>query len=262
MKSVTDWKITQHQAEQLGHYVYVYFDATTNEPFYIGRGQGGRFFSHVVGSHNNFVRERVAQGNYDLDILAYGLDEESAKKVESAAIDLVGIDNLLNKTRGAGATTYGRINARTLLHRLSDELVTEVRHNMVLLQIGETYKRYGDNEAALHESTRGAWNIDKRKASQIELAAGVVGGRIVYVMSVATCLPANSTQYFINTADKPADRIEFIGKTAPSDVQDLYLGKRIRQGAFETTVSRPVYLGPFVDRVRFTDEGWVTEAAG
>lgn len=245
-------KISSHQAELLGDYVYVYYDKATNEPFYIGRGKAGRGFSHERGSHNNLVNDRISAGGYGIDILAFGLDKETAKKVEAAAIDLIGIDALLNKTRGAGALQYGRIDARTLLKRLEDQVLTEVRHNMAVVPIRHTYKRYGDDEAALYESTRGAWDFKPEKAEQIEYLAGVVEKRIVYVMSVAAWLPANSTQYFINTAPKAANRIEFIGKTAPQEVQDLYLGKRL-----STTIQQSMYLGPFVGRTKLKDGIWL-----
>jgi hypothetical protein len=32
---------------ELGHYVYMYLDPATNEPFYIGIGVGNRAFSHL-----------------------------------------------------------------------------------------------------------------------------------------------------------------------------------------------------------------------
>lgn len=63
--------------------------------------------SHAVGSHNDRVRVRVAEGDYGIDILAHGFDADTAKKVEAAAIDLVGMGNLLKKSRGSGAVEYG-----------------------------------------------------------------------------------------------------------------------------------------------------------
>lgn len=63
-------KISSHQAELLGDYVYVYYDKATNEPFYIGRGKAGRGFSHERGSHNDLVNDRISAGGYGIDILA------------------------------------------------------------------------------------------------------------------------------------------------------------------------------------------------
>ena len=63
-------KLTPEQAAKLMHYVYVYYDKDTRTPFYIGRGQGNRVFSHEKGSHNDAVTKRISDGNYDIDFLA------------------------------------------------------------------------------------------------------------------------------------------------------------------------------------------------
>ena len=247
-------KISKTQSDLLENYVYVYYDTETEEPFYIGRGSGNRVLSHTKSSHNEMVRERIKRENYDFDILAYGLDDETAKKVEAAAIDLIGIDNLLNKSRGSGATKYGRVNLRTLLRSLTSEEITEVHHNLIVVSINQTYEKYGDDVQALHESTRGVWKgISSEKADQAEYVVGVVEGRVVYVMTAAAWLPAGSTEYFVRGNGTVEGRIEFVGRTADEDIQDLYLGKRIR--AWQT----PMYYGPFYDRVYLVNGSWCAD---
>ena len=49
-------QFTQEVIEQLKYYVYLLIDPTTNKPFYVGKGQGNRIFSHVqsvIGSTND-----------------------------------------------------------------------------------------------------------------------------------------------------------------------------------------------------------------
>ncbi|MGC2941827.1 MULTISPECIES: hypothetical protein [unclassified Brevibacterium] len=247
-------RISKTQSDLLGNYVYVYYDTETEEPFYIGRGRGNRVLSHAKSSHNDLVRDRIEREKYDFDILAYGLDDETAKKVEAAAIDLIGIDNLLNKSRGSGATKYGRVNVRTLLRSIASEDITEVHHNLIVVSIKQTYEQYGDDIQALHESTRGVWwGISSEKADQAEYVVGVVEGRVVYVMTVAAWLPAGSTEYFVRGDNTVEGRIEFVGRTASEDIQDLYLGRRIRAG------ESPMYYGPFHDKVFLVDSEWRAE---
>lgn len=244
-------KFSATQADQLGNYVYVYYDTESKEPFYIGRGRANRVLSHMRSSHNDLVRDRIDGENYDFDILAYGLDVETAKKVEAAAIDLIGVDNLLNKSRGSGAMQYGRVNVRTLLRSLASDDITEIHHNLIVVSINDTYEKYGDDPQALHESTRGVWaGISDEKADESEYVVGVVEERVVYVMTAAASLPAGSTEYFVRGDGEAEGRIEFVGRTADEEIQDLYLGRRIRAG------QRPMYYGPFHDKVYFVDGEW------
>lgn len=248
-------KLSAVQSDLLGHYVYVYYDGETRAPFYIGRGTGSRVLSHTAGSHNDRVRERIAKGNYGIDILVHGLDKDTAKKVEAAAIDLVGMDNLLNKSRGSGAVEYGRVNLMTLLRALEAADLTEVRHNLIVVSINQTYREYGDDPAALYESTRGIWaGITPQRATEADYIAGVVDDRIVYLMTAAAWLPAGSTNYFVRERHDVDDRIEFVGRTASQDIQDLYVGKRIPAN------ERPTYYGPFHDKVHFVDGEWFPDS--
>lgn len=248
-------KLTQVQSDRLGHYVYVYYNGETRAPFYIGRGTGSRVLSHAIGSHNDRVRERISEGDYGIDILAHGLDADTAKKVESAAIDLVGIDNLLNKFRGSGAVEYGRVNLTTLLRALEAKDLTEVHHNLIVVSINKTYREYGDDLAALYESTRGVWaGITPQRADDADYIAGVVDDRIVYLMTAAAWLPAGSTNYFVRERRDIDGRIEFVGRTASQDIQDLYVGKRIPAN------ERPTYYGPFHNKVRLVRGEWLPES--
>lgn len=93
-------------AEHLGYYVYIYVDPRNNRPFYVGKGKGERILAHlndklesekvriIADLRSNGMRPR-------LDVLAHGLrDEETAFRIEAAAIDLLGLDNLSNRVRG------------------------------------------------------------------------------------------------------------------------------------------------------------------
>lgn len=251
-------KVTAAQAELLGHYVYVYYDTESGDPFYIGKGQGNRIFDHPTGSHNVQVRERLSGGNYKADFLVYGLDEKSALKVEAAAIDLIGTDNLANRKRGDGARTYGRVDADTLLRSIEELPLVEVPDNLMVVPIRETYERYGDDPQALYESTRGVWPRPQNDIAEgVQYVAGAVDGRIVYVMAVAAMLQAGSTNYFIRSDRDLSDLVEFVGKTAAPDVQDRYLGRRIK-----SNIQNRWYAGPYVNRTHLFRGEWEPEYSG
>lgn len=56
-----------------------------------------------------------------IEILVHGVDEETALKVEAAAIDLIGIENLTNRQRGHHSSVYGKIEVSLLESRYNCE---------------------------------------------------------------------------------------------------------------------------------------------
>ena len=87
---------------RLRSYVYVYCEVDKESrriPFYNGKGTGPRCFDHLNerGSSKKIkrIRHLMSTDRLDIDILAYGLDNRTAQEIESACIDLMGIDEVL-----------------------------------------------------------------------------------------------------------------------------------------------------------------------
>ena len=94
-------EFSQNTIKNLGYYVYIYSDPDTKQPFYIGKGKGNRCFNHLFQDNDSEkvakIQEILKNGKEPIiEILVHGVDEETALKVEAAAIDLIGIDNLTN----------------------------------------------------------------------------------------------------------------------------------------------------------------------
>jgi hypothetical protein len=90
------------------YYVYVYSHPDTRQPFYVGKGRGGR-----VRAHLDFeVPEREKQEIIDrlhkqgrepiIEIMQWGFSEEAAFAAEAALIQLIGLDQLTNAQSGRG----------------------------------------------------------------------------------------------------------------------------------------------------------------
>lgn len=147
------------------------------------------------------------------------------------------------------------MNLVTLLRALEAEDLTEVHHNLIIVSINQTYREYGDDFAALYESTRGIWaGITEQRARKAQYIAGVADDRIVYLMTAAAWLTAGSTNYFVRKRHDSDDRIEFVGRTASEDIQALYVGRRVPAN------ERPSYYGPFNGKVYLVDGEWLPES--
>ena len=132
--------------DALGSYVYVYKDPNTNEPFYVGKGKNQRVFDHLSESGNSAKAKKLAdlkkQGKEPIiDILIHGLDDETAKNVEMAVIDLIGKEKLTNEQRGENADKYGRLTVQQVETRYgAEELAVEkISERAVLLNINKLY---------------------------------------------------------------------------------------------------------------------------
>lgn len=239
-------------SRELGHYVYVYYDTETGEPFYIGKGKGGRAEIHGQGgSHNTAVNDRIAGENYSCDVLAWGLEENVAFQVDAAAIDLIGIDNLLNENRGKGSRSFGRVSLETLKRALSakNRPIERIDHNIVFVSIRETYERYGNSPGALYNSTRGIWKLALDRVEEYDYIAGTVNGVVLSMYQVGAWLPEQSTRYEYRVfedydiEDSGDKRVECVGIEASPEVLDLYIGRSIK------LYQNSHFFGPVAGRV-------------
>lgn len=193
---VSEWiefrvdKFSPKTIDALGYYVYLYSDPVTKVPFYVGKGKGNRAFAHLHdGSKSEKTRkiaEIQARGNQPLiEILAFGLDEGTAYKVEAAAIDLLGLKNLTNKQAGHESSLYGRIEVSDLDARFDHGELTErvFFEDAVLVKVNQLY-RNGMSDFELYEVTRGFWRVDKSKIEGIHLALAVYDGMVLEPMKL------------------------------------------------------------------------------
>ena len=234
--------------DALGYYVYVYSDPDTKKPFYVGKGKGNRVFNHLDDqSESDKVRkinEIKSRGKEPLiEILVHGLDEETALKVEAAAIDLIGIENLTNQQRGHGSSTYGKIEVSTLEARyVCEELSREdIKHNVILIRINNLY-RNDMTPLELYEATRGYWRVNPDQARKAEFVFSVYDGMIVEVYQPMQWFPGLSTfstRIELVSEERCKPRYEFVGKIAEDKIRSLYIGKSVA-GLFSNGEQNPI----------------------
>jgi len=227
-------KITEEVSEILKSYVYLYIDPRTNEPFYIGKGKGGRLFSHLEDQSEtlkvNRIREIRANGlEPKIDIIRYGLSDTEAALVEASLIDCIGKDNLTNLKSGYHKDSSGRINSREVIIMLTAKHV-EVRHKAILFTINSLY-RSDMTEQELYETTRGIWVLGKRR-EKADYAMCVTHGIVREVYKIEKWHPAGTLTYETrpdSDSFKTKDRWEFEGSIA-YDIRDEYIGNSVGKG--------------------------------
>ena len=225
----------------LKSYVYVYCEISDDNrriPIYIGKGKSDRCFSHLnnLGDlsvlKNKKINDLLNENRLGIDILAYGIDDKTALAIESACIDLMGIDNLANVVRGQGDNVK-RVPLNELTNLLMEKTIKVAReHKGVSILINRVYRpTFGDLE--LFEYTRGIWTKKMKTISgDAKYAYATFKGVVKEIYEIHSWVPAGTQEYFIRNLDPEIlakARWEFVGKKAPDELRELYIGKIIKR---------------------------------
>lgn len=246
VKFMTISKFSQTTLNELQYYVYVYSDPETKTPFYIGKGKGNRAFAHLTAEGDREKVKRIQElrdsGKEPLiEILVHGVDEQTAFRVEAAAIDLIGIENLTNAQRGYHSERYGRkeVSALDALYNNHELKLDDISENILIIKINRAY-RNDMTDFELYEVTRGTWVISLEKARRVEYVFAVYASIVLEVYSVAGWHPAFSTFYnTIPNLPTNNDRYEFVGNIAPKEIREKYRLSSV-SGIFDYGAQNPI----------------------
>ena len=220
--------------DELEFYTYALCEISEDNkriPFYIGKGKNDRCLRHLEEKKDNErsrkIKNLAASKKLGIDILAYGLSEPESFIVESVCIDLMNIDNLTNTVRGHGDNTK-RLPIGELASMMvtRDKITIPPEHKGVAFLLEKSFMHYfGDLE--LLEHTRGIWT--KKQPESVKYAYATYRGIIKEVFEIYTWVPAGTQQYFTRELDpqKVAKRHEFVGKKAPEEIRNKYIGELI-----------------------------------
>jgi uncharacterized protein len=195
-------------AEELGSYVYLYYDPRAlDEPFYIGKGGGvfgnDRIFAHLVEAEDETktsekvkkIRE-IWQAGHDVSLVVHrhGMSESEAENVEASLIEI--FPETLNEVEGKGTSVRGA--------RLIEELISEKTRRKaeicfpaVIINIRKEWLRVRESQNAsvdqqkLYLATRTAWAVKPKNHPNVEYAISAAFGLIRQVYKINRWRPAD-----------------------------------------------------------------------
>ncbi len=233
-------KVKKHFFHQLKSYVYAYceiVEGNKRNPIYIGKGKGDRCLAHLKDLENKDdkkskkIHDLILKNKLGIDIIAYGLDDKTSFAIESACIDLMGIENLTNLVKGKG-DNIKRFPIEELQNIILDDPVEiDEKDAGVAILINRDYKpQFGDLD--IFEYTRGIWSKNMVSiAKGAKYAYATNHGVVKEIYEIYDWVPAGTQQYFTRVldSDKVKNRYEFIGKIAPAHIREKYKGKLIKK---------------------------------
>lgn len=238
-------EITPDIANELGFYVYAYIDPRDESVFYVGKGVGTRATDHF---HEKTESDKVARINDirsagfepRIDIIAHQLrDDLESSRVETAIIEILGINKIANIVRGRFSIDYPRRSLSDFIIEHSAEPV-EISDPVLLIRINRQFK-YGMSADALYECTRGIWVIGERRY-KAKYAMAVYAGIVREVYEIESWHRAGTTIYATRDQKKLSEnnnRWEFVGSIAPEQIRSRYNGRSVGY-LFRTGQQNPI----------------------
>lgn len=237
---------TSEIINQIEFYVYRLIDPRNGETFYVGKGRGNRVFEHaraeIVENEAETdklrrIREiRLAGFEVAHVIHRHGLDNTTALEVEAALMDA--FPATANIAAGIDSGSRGVMHAQEIIEKYSAEEAL-IQHTMIAISIN-----HSSEEKSPYEAVRYAWKLDRTKVQKAEYVLAVVKGLIVGVFVPYRWLDA-TPENFPGTPGPRKGRIGFVGSEAPTEIQALYMRKRLPEKFRRRGAANPVrYLSP------------------
>jgi hypothetical protein len=214
-------EFSQAVCEKLGYYVYVLKDPRNGEIFYVGKGKDNRIFQHIyeadLTTNVSDKLERIRDiGNDKVEhyILRHGLTKELSLEIESACIDLIGLDNLSNIVKGHNSWERGLKNSNEIVQYYDAKIVT-ITEPTIIITINKYYERF-ITEDKLYAITRSAWKVSKQRRDNVEYAIASYRGLVREIYKI-NCWHFKSDE----------NRWAFDGEKAEPEIRNKYINQSL-----------------------------------
>ncbi|KGN87591.1 LEM-3-like GIY-YIG domain-containing protein [Porphyromonas gulae] len=212
----------------LQYYIYLLVDPRNSKCFYVGKGVGNRCFTHV--NHPNGDSEKAARireiQNQGLSVCIYiarfGIESEKvAYDIEATLIDIINVAQditidfnrkQLTNIQGGHHSSLSGLRSAEEINRIYSAVPVEVQHSVIAVKIDRAISDGKD----VYQAARKSWKLSLSRANQTSYLLAVYRGIIEGVYEGSWTLSSENN-----------GRIEFDGSSAPQDIQDYYIGKRL-----------------------------------
>lgn len=221
--------------ENLKFYVYLLIDPVTNEPFYVGKGQGNRVFDHVnqeiSGETENLKYQEILRiGPTDVKhiIVRHGLNESAAFAIEASLIDtfrfIPSFEKFArgNHQGGKNSIEKGLMSTDEIMSLYNAEKLVSIDDDCIIININGTYKR-GASADAIYKATKETWKMANWRSDSCKYVICEYRGLIREVYEVLKWYTKERT----NKKGKLYKGYGFEGIVAAELVRSKYLNKSI-----------------------------------
>ena len=229
-------KFDESTIKALESYVYALVDPRNNEPFYIGKGEGDRVFSHVEGAEaSTFGSEKIKQiQNIQNDgygvhhvIIRHGMTSEQAFLVESSLIDFFEMfcGSLSNLVSGHETDLFGAMSVGEIKRRYGAIPLDVMGDDCVIININKRYDR-AKGRQEIYEATRQKWVMSSSRVGdpqnpKLKVVLSEYRGVVVEVFEV---------EYWFKVLDENGkNRWGFEGRVAEHKIRDKYIHRLINK---------------------------------
>lgn len=224
--------------ERNKYYVYLLIDPNTNSVFYVGKGTKKRALDHLKDEPNETkkhdkIKEIQKQGKkVKIELLRRNLTENEAFKIEGAAIDLIGKDNLTNiqdghcnKTDGRCPFSFGAIYGAKDISVSNWKWLEKEGGLLVFINTSYSSKL---TPQELYDVSRFCWGVGNDR-EKVRYVLSIANGIVQEIYEPAGWFKAGATMINITPEEKDKEKWEFVGKVADKSVRKKFVQKSIRK---------------------------------
>ncbi|RZK26818.1 MAG: hypothetical protein EOO43_01645 [Flavobacterium sp.] len=237
--------------QNLGYYVYMLLDPRDKNPFYIGKGNDNRVFSHIKCALSELDTSNlkydliriINDAKFEVEhiIIRHGLSEHEALQIEASLIDSFNYCGILlsNIVRGHHSILNGLMTSNEIISLYNAEQLDAIDDDCILININRKYPKKKTTESiSIYDATKEIWTINKRNLSKIKYVLSEYRGLIVEVFKVEQWY--EKERGYLPTSKRSGETkigYGFNGVVAIDNVRDKYINKSIAHTKKKGTAS-------------------------
>lgn len=213
------------------YYVYVYSHPDTRQPFYVGKGRGGRVRAHLdfevpERKKQEIIDELRKQGREPIiEIMQWNLSEEAAFAAEAALIQLIGLDQLANEQSGRGTSKLHADFIEYIRDKAPLRISPRKGEEMLIISANRYY-RDGMSRFELYDAVRGNLHVARERVEDCRRVLVLLYGYVIDVYENPVCVKAGSEARNFKTQEEPSG-YDLVASFANEILRNHYVGRKL-----------------------------------